>query len=143
MKLEIWIAIGGIVVQSIIAVIGIVVQWRSNQRQIQIALAQANPTENVKPKEPINWPKIVLLPLYVFAAIFGIICLGITYAYLPPEWRILLFLLPFNVYMAYYNIKNSIRIGRWPSRGLFEFAEADKFGSRQQSSAILNESDKA
>jgi len=129
MKLETWIAIGGIVVQSIIAVIGIAVQWRSNKRQIQIMLAQANPTENVKPKEPINWPKLVLLSLYTFAVISGVVGLIITYAYIPASLRIVFFLVPLNLWMAYYNIKNVIRIGRWPWRGLFEFPEADKYGS--------------
>ncbi|MCA1578948.1 MAG: hypothetical protein LC794_16485 [Acidobacteria bacterium] len=118
MKLEIWIAIAGIVVQSIIAIIGIVVQFRSNQKQIQIALAQAKPTEKATPKKPVNWLKTVLFTLYLCGSIWGLASsVYIFIIHLPASPRLVFVVLAFNLWLTYYNVKNLRRISRWPWRG--------------------------
>ena len=119
MRLEIWIAIVTTAIPSIIAIIGIVIQYRSNQKQIQIMLAQTNPTENVKPKEPINWMKVVLLGVYVCGAVWGLVsCLVAFIFWLPASPRIIFLILLFDLWMLSIMFKNIRRIGRWPWRGL-------------------------
>jgi len=127
MRLEIWIAIVTTAIPSIIAIIGIVIQYRSNQKQIQIMLAQINPTENVKPKEPINWMKVVLLGVYVCGLLWGLGSSLATFIFwLPASPRIIFLALLFNLWMLSIMFRNMKRVlTEWPWR-----------------EAILKESDK-
>ena len=95
-----WIAIGGIIVQSIIAVIGIVMAWYMSKRQIQIMLTQQNPKEK-RVGTKIVWEVYVVLISYSISLIVALLCALYFFIYIPFQPRLLMLLVLINAFSAY------------------------------------------
>ncbi len=99
-----WIAIGGIIVQSIIAVIGIVLSWYMSRRQIQIMLAQQNAT-GARVKKKIYWEVYFVLIAYPISLAVALLCSVYFFIYIPFHPRLLMLLILINTFSAYADVK--------------------------------------